>query len=135
MAGPFTLSILAWDTHVWVDPIPTLTYNVGDTVDFDLYTLIASPATFDGTISRKPMTDQLPPDLAIENSRYLRGEITEVADRTLRLVATRYSFPVESGDFQIIAAAAGVTALFTDKNGVALFTDRTGAPLFTTDNA
>lgn len=125
-----TLQIIVFATPVWTDPIPTLNYNVGDMVDFDLYTLLDTD--FNGTIARKSGTDQLPPDLSIVNGRYLQGEITEVVDRTFRLIATRHGVQVESPDFQIITMAVvpQYNPLWTNANDVALWQNDSGVPLW-----
>ena len=91
------IDIIIWNTPEWT-AIPDWTFQVGDSVDIDLYNYLN---VITATITRKVGTDQLPPDLSIVNNRYLRGEVTEASNRDITLVATRYSVSVDSPEFNI----------------------------------
>ena len=90
----FLIWVLEWSV------IPDFDYSVGDDVDIDLWQYL--PSQFDGTVTRKIGTDQLPPDLSIVESRYLRGEVTEVSNRDITLVATQGGVSVDSPEFNIV---------------------------------
>ena len=112
---------------VW-SAIPELAFSFGEEVDIDLRQYLNTD--FDGTITRKPGTDQLPPDLMIVDGRYLRGEITEFfMTRTVQFVATLEEVSVDSDEVEMVLA--GGPALWTNAAGNPLWTNLAGAPLWT----
>lgn len=86
----------------WLN-LPDMSFFVSENVDIDLRDYV-KPDRFDGTITRKVGTDQLPPDLSIISGRYLRGEVTEEATRTLQFVATENGVSVDSPTFEMAVA-------------------------------
>ena len=83
----------------WLN-LPDMFFSVSEDVDIDLRDYV-KPDRFNGTITRKVGTDQLPPDLSIVSGRYLRGEVTEEVNRTIQFVATEDGVSVDSPEFDI----------------------------------
>ena len=112
---------------VW-EAIPELAFSIGEDIDIDLRQYLNTD--FDGTITRKTGTDQLPPDLMIVDDRYLRGEVTEFfMTRTVRFVATVGSVSVDSGEVTMILE--GGQAIWTNAAGAAIWTNAAGNPIWT----
>ena len=112
---------------VW-STIPELAFSIGEDVDIDLRQYLNTD--FDGTITRKTGTDQLPPDLMIVDDRFLRGEVTEFfMTRTVQFVATVGSVSVDSGEVTMILE--GGQAIWTNAAGAAIWTNAAGNPIWT----